>query len=275
MKHIDINQIKHLYYTEKKSLLEIANIFDCSPTHIQFQMDQHGLPRRDARKSKISLDITEIVRLYFEEQLPLLEVGKRMGVSVPTIQKRLREAGYTLRNRSEAARLRKGSQFTDTDESEMERLYAEEERSCQEIAERFNCSVITVQKKLKKRGVQLRTLKEARALRAKKEKSEVGKCTKVENFGSCKRDVGVPNASSNFTDGQTLQTCKRSSETYTPPKRLGKVFAPIPLLPPEQVTPERILQLFKEDNLLIDDIAIICSLSRVEIYNILQENGGI
>ena len=29
---------------------------------------------------KIVLDLTEIVRLYFEQQLSLFEVGKRMGV---------------------------------------------------------------------------------------------------------------------------------------------------------------------------------------------------
>ena len=30
MRNIDINQIKHLYYHEKKSGYEIAEIFDCS-----------------------------------------------------------------------------------------------------------------------------------------------------------------------------------------------------------------------------------------------------
>ena len=46
----------------------------------------------------------------------------------------------------------------------------------------------------------------------------------------------------------------------------------VPDLPPEQVTPERIHQLRNEENLTIDVIAGRCSLSNLEVYNILQEN---
>ena len=46
----------------------------------------------------------------------------------------------------------------------------------------------------------------------------------------------------------------------------------VPLLTPEQVTPERILQLRNEENLTIDVIAGRCSLSNLQVYNILQEN---
>lgn len=287
MKNIDINQIEHLYYHEKKSGYEIAAIFGCSVGTIYNKMRQHNLPLRSiseanknqhAQKPRVDLDLTEVARLYFEERLSMICIGERMGVSDTTIRGQLLKAGYTLRDPYEIAHLRvRSSKFTEADVAEMVRLYSEEELSLKKVAERCNCTPVTVGNKLRERGVRLRTSGEARALRQKKKKE--GKksvnCSKVGKLGSGKSDVGVPNASSNFTDSQTLQTRKRSSETYTPPKRLGKVFEPIPLLSPEEVTPERILQLRMEDELTLDDIAAVCSLSTVDVYTILMENGSL
>lgn len=286
MKNIDIDQIKHLYYREKKSSYKIAKILGCSVSTIQNRMKQHNLPLRsiaEARKYRngrrspsADLDITEIARLYFDEQLSLAGVGERMGVSGTVIRGKLLNAGYTIRSRSEVKHRRgRPSRFTEADVSEMERLYFEEELSLEKVAKSFKCAPMTVRNKLEERGFQLRTVKGAQALyqKKKKEGKKSVKCSKVGKLGSCKSDVGVPNASSNSTDSQTLQTRKRSPETYTPPKRLGKVFEPIPLLSPEEVTVERILQLRTEDGLTVDDIAVVCSLSRVEVFNILMENG--
>lgn len=286
MKNIDIDQIKHLYYREKKSSYKIAKILGCSVSTIQNRMKQHDMPLRsiaEARKYRngrrspsADLDITEIARLYFDEQLSLAGVGERMGVSGTVIRGKLLNAGYTIRSRSEVKHRRgRPSRFTEADVSEMERLYFEEELSLEKVAKSFKCAPMTVRNKLEERGFQLRTVKGAQALyqKKKKEGKKSVKCSKVGKLGSCKSDVGVPNASSNSTDSQTLQTRKRSPETYTPPKRLGKVFEPIPLLSPEEVTPERIVQLYREDDLMIDDIAVVCSLSRVEVFNILKENG--
>ena len=198
---------------------------------------------------KKQLPITEIVKLYFEQQLTLLEIGKRMRVSGTTIRARLIEAGYSVRRRGKAQRKGFTGRFSDAEVAEMERLYCVELCACPEIASRFKCSAGTVRAKLIERGVQLRTYSEAYALRRKNQEETATPLRKE-------------------TNGKT-----RSPRTYTPPKRLGKVFDPIPLLPPEQVTPERILQLWQEDELTLDDIAAICSLSRVDIYNILEKAG--
>ena len=237
MKNVDIHQIKHLYYTEKKSATEIAEIFGCDPVVIYNHMKKNGMQRRpysEAQKIRyardgLNLDLTEIVRLYFEEHLSLEEVGDRLGVSDDTVRKRLLAAGYVPRKRGELRRLRTSS-FTDTDLAEMERLYCEEGQSSAEIASRYNCSDMVVRKYLKQHGVRLRTLKEAQTLRRKKE-------------------------------------IERKSVGETP-----LVAAP---LPPERVTPERILQLRHEENLTIDAIAARVSLTNLEVYTILQEAGGL
>ncbi|MDE0042661.1 MAG: hypothetical protein OXT74_11545 [Candidatus Poribacteria bacterium] len=246
MTNINIDQIKYLYYHEKKSVPEIAAIFGCSPAPIYARMQENGMQRRsysEAHKLRcaqnvLDLDLEEIVRLYFEERLTIADVGKRLGVSSYTVQKRLIAAGYKPRKKSPCKPRR--SRFTDGDISEMKRLYCEGKQSLAKIARQYDCADITVMTHLKRQGVQLRTLKEARALRRKK----------------------------------TEQKPEDKTRTHTPPKRLGKVFEPIPLLPEAEVTPERILQLYREDRLLIDDIAVVCSLSNVEVYNILKEAGG-
>ena len=288
MRNIDINQIKHLYHHEKKSGYEIAEIFDCSVGTIYNKMKQHGLPLRSiseahnnrfGRDPKVPLDITEIVRLYFEERLSLAGVGERMGASGTTIREKLLKAGHTLRTPYEIAHLGvRPSKFTEADVSEMERLYVQEELPLQKVAERFNCPAVTVGNKLKERGIRLRTAREAQALyyrkqegveKSVKEETQVEKCTKV---GKCTKVEETP--LSNFRTSE-LPNSQTSPETYTPPKRLGKVFEPIPLIPPEEVTLERILILRQGDDLTLDDIAAVCSLSRVEVFNILMKIGGL
>ena len=235
-KSIDMDQLKHLYYRQKKSAFEVAEIFGCSPAVIYGRMKKHGMQCRSHSESQkiryaqvgLNLDITEIVHLYFQERLTLVEVGTRLGVSSCSIRKRLIAAGYQMRKRgaagypyqSSGSRLR----FTDADLAEMERLYCELEWSSTEIASRYNCSGLTVREHLKQRGVRLRTTKEAQVLRRKRE-------------------------------------AERNSDSRR--------------LPPEQVTPERILQLRNEEHLTIDAIAGRCSLSNLQVYNILQEMGGI
>ena len=237
---IDINQLRHLYYNEKKSASEVAKILGCAPSVIYDHMKKNGLQRRSYSEAHklwcaqkvLKINLAEIVRLYFDEHLSLAKVGARLGVSQDTVRNRLLTAGYETRKRGESRHPRKprDSIFTDDDLAEMERLYCEAERSSAEIAWQFNCSDFTVRTHLKKRGVKLRTIKEAQALRRKKE--AIRKPTIAET-------------------------------------------SPVPTLPPKQVTPERILQLRNDENLTIDAIAGKCSLSNLEVFNILQENGGI
>ena len=236
MKDIDIKRVSHLYYHEKKSVYAIAEILGCTPTVIYGHMQKNGLQRRSYSEAHtirysqkhLKIDLAEIVRLYFEEQLPLIEVGTRLGVCHTTVRKCLVAAGYEIRKRGESRHPRKSrsSKFTDADLAEMERLYCQAEWASAEIAYRYDCCEMTVRAHLKRQGVRLRTPKEAQALRRKKEAAR----------------------------GTVAEICL------------------VPDLPPEQVTPERILQLRNEENLTIDVIAGRCSLSNLEVYNILQEN---
>ena len=214
-------------------------------------MKKNGLHRRsysEAHRMRysqkhITLNLAEIVRLYFEEELTLTEVGTRLGVCSDAVRKRLIAAGYQRRKAGESRHPRKsrGSNFTDADLAEMQRLYCQAEWSSGEIAYEYDCCEMTVRAHLKRHGVRLRTRKEAQALRRKKEKQV-----------ALRED----------RDRRTALEARRT---------VGKPCL-VPVLPPEQVTPERIEQLRNEENLTIDAIAERCSLSNLQVYNILQEN---
>ena len=258
MKNIDINQVAHLYYHEKKSVYEIAKIFGYrSPSPIYARMKENGLQRRSYSEAHtirysqkcLKIDLAEIVRLYFEEHLTLIEIGTRLGVCHTTVRKCLVAAGYEIRKRGESRHPQKSrsSKFTDADLAEMERLYCQVEWSSAEIAYRYDCCDLTVRAHLKRLGVRLRTPKEAQALRRKKEAARgtvAGICR-----GSTPSQVTPSENRASVCESQT-RFCSQT----------------------EQVTPERILQLRNEENLTIDVIAGRCSLSNLEVYNILQEN---
>lgn len=253
---IDIDQIKHLYYHEKKSAPQVAEILGCEPQVIYARMKKHGMQRRSyseahqLRGDQKDSDVNdaEIVRLYFEEHLSLKDVSEQLGITIYNVQKRLRDQGYKTRNKADSQRLGKlrPSKLIDVDRAEIERLYYEAGQSVREIAYQYNCAETAVRTYFKRQGIRFRTVKEAQTLRRNREKGR----------------KEVP------------KELKASPRTYTPPKRAGKVFDPYPVLSAEQVTPERILQLHSEEDLMIDDIAEICSLSTVEVYHILQEMRG-
>ncbi len=246
MKSIDIEELKRLYYDEEKSGYEIAEHFQTMPQVIYNHMEKHGLQRRPYAvaqklrhaKTGITLNINEIVRLYFDEELTLAEVGTRIGVSHATIQNRLLTAGYKCRTKGESRRLRpsnKGtSMFTTSDLTEIQRLYCEEEISSGDIAFQYDCCGATISNHLKRIGVQMRTVPEAQVLRRKKEQAQA--------------------------DDQHQRSVSRQLKQLQP-------------LSSAEVTPERVQQLRSKDNLTIDAIAEVCSLTNLEVYNILQEAG--
>ena len=122
--------------------------------------------------------------------------------------------------------------FTASELAEIGRLYSEEERSAHDIAFQYDCSDSTIRIHLKRIGVRMRTVPEAQALRRKKEEAK--------------------------TEDHHQTTISRQLKQ-------------LPALTSEQVTPERVQQLRDKNNLTIDAIAKVCSLSNLEVYNILQD----
>ena len=124
--------------------------------------------------------------------------------------------------------------FTASDLTEIKRLYCEEGRSSEEIANQYDCCGATIRNHLKRQGIQLRTHTESQELRRNHEQE---------------KELGRHQAS------------------------VSRQLKQLQPLSPEEVTPERVQQLRSKDNLTIDAIAEVCSLTNLEVYNILQEAG--
>ena len=244
MINIDIQELKRLYYDEQQSAYEIALNFQTTTTTIYGRMKQHGIKRRTyaeahklrhATKRGIILNIDEIVHLYFDKKLTLTEVGERMDVSHVTIKNRLSAAGYKCRNSGDSRHpcpsKKRSCMFTASDLTEIKRLYCEAEQSAHDIALQYDCSDSTIRNHLIRIGVQMRTPRESQELRRKKEEAK----TADQHEASISRQL----------------------------KQL-------PPLPPGEVTPARVIGLRNKDNLTIDAIAEVCSLTNLEVYNILQ-----
>ena len=241
MTSIDIQELKRLYYDEQMSGYEIAQHFQTTPLLIYDRMRKHGLQRRTAldgqklrfAKTKTIPNIDEIARLYFDEKLTLAEVGTRIGVCRDTVRKRLGAAGYKCRTKGESRhpRIKGACMFTASDLTEIQRLYCKAGLSADEIAGRYDCSSPTIRRHLKRQGVRLRTIPDAQALRRKHEQTKA--------------------------DDQHQRSVSRQLKELSP-------------LPLEEVTPARVLELRHKSNLTIDAIAEVCSLTNLEVYNILQ-----
>ena len=243
---IDIEELKRLYYDEQQSAYEIAQHFKTNHSTIYGRMKKHGLQRRSASdgqklryaETRIKLNINEIVRLYFEEELSLVEVGERVGVSSDTITKRLWAAGYKCRKRGwsrHPSKMKGSYMFTASDLTEIKRLYCEEGRSSEDIAFQYDCCGATIRNHLKRQV-----------------------------NPDCERPESRKNSAGNHEQEKELDQHQAS---------VSRQLKQLQPLSPEEVTPERVQQLRSKDNLTIDAIAEVCSLTNLEVYNILQEAG--
>jgi len=94
----------------------------------------------------------DLRQLYWAEQMTMAEVAHRLGVDRRLIGKRLKKFNIPVRTGSEASRLaiskgrHRGYEYKlkDVPESELRRLYWDEELSCADIAEKFGVESHTV-----------------------------------------------------------------------------------------------------------------------------------
>lgn len=238
MKKFDLKELKYLYYDKKMSGHAIAKLFKVTPTILYKRMADNQMPRRTYTEAhrlrhsgtKRHTKSAEVIRLYFDEKLSLQKVADRVGLTPPSVRRFILEAGLTPRKRNETSR--KGtSRFTPADRLEIKRLYCEEKLSCQEIAPKFESSSVAIQINLEKEGVARRSYAEAQ------------------------------------TNRQEKKLAKSRNQHQ---KSISKQLENLPELTPKEITPTRILNLRYEDNLTLDAIARLCSLTTVEIFNILE-----
>ena len=89
-----------------------------------------------------------LIKLYIEEQKSAAQIAEIIGCSRTTIQQRCRMYGIKLRPRSRRKKK--------IDKTVLRRLYVEEGKSTDEIAEILGCTNGTIGNRLKEFGIRIR-----------------------------------------------------------------------------------------------------------------------
>lgn len=105
--HKDESVLRYLYHDEGLSLREIGERFDKSRETIRHWMDKHDIERRGDRPRSLDLPEDEICQRYRDGE-SMGSIARSLGVTTPTIRKRLDARGVDRRTPAEATRAAKG-----------------------------------------------------------------------------------------------------------------------------------------------------------------------
>lgn len=138
--------LQRLFYQEGKLPREIAQIFSCTAATVRKRFREYGLPLQD--NTVRGLDEAQIQKLYVKEGKSLKEVANIIGCSHETVRKRCNQYGVKLRPI--------GSKIKGINKPLLDRLFVQEGKPLNTIAEMFSCSTATLRYRCKQYGIQLK-----------------------------------------------------------------------------------------------------------------------
>ena len=91
---LEASLLRRLYWDDGLSLRGIGRRLGVSQSCVLRNMRLHGIPRRPAKETaggipRLTVPLSELVRLYHEERLPLRLIGERLGCAGETVRMRL------------------------------------------------------------------------------------------------------------------------------------------------------------------------------------------
>jgi len=237
------------------------------------------------------VNIEVLKRLYYDEKLSVLKVSQRMGVPKHIIYAVMREHGLERRSKSEAQKLRDYQDQCPVSDTEIARLYYDEEKSTGTIAEELGVSQVVVRNRLIRAGYKLRSPKELRLLQiggralivfSESEKESIRElyCEEGHSLATIGFRFNVSphiikreliNMGVSLRTAQESQELRRKKEQESYERQMVEKVGLI--LEDSEVSKEKIIQLWQDEKLKIQEIALKCSLSTVEVYDILREVG--
>ena len=157
-------KVKDLYFVQKKSLGQLAKIFDTNIGVIQYFFKIYNIEKRpiyyrpfpsfkkqETEKAWKSID--NIKKLYTENSLTCDEIGDIYNVSRGTIIKFLKTIGIDRRRKI-------GRKYRDVDiwkkSDKIIDMYVNQNMSCVEISKRFCCANNTIKRLLIEKGIAVR-----------------------------------------------------------------------------------------------------------------------
>ncbi|MBN2230935.1 MAG: sigma-70 region 4 domain-containing protein, partial [Candidatus Thorarchaeota archaeon] len=259
----------------RKQIMELSEKYRISASEIIKWLRGEHVPvlikrtRNRTKKKSIEkakqgkIDVEEVHRLYFDEGLSMLEVGKHLGFkSTKAIQRIFKEQGWISRQG--------GSQRKDVSLYEIYRLYYDERKTLKEIAKIVEMDRHTIGSILKERGWETRRTAAIREMRVKEKsrntkiektvKTRTKQSEKIKPRG--KKTTKKKSEKTKSTEGSTKKQPKR----IVAPKKLKKKIG--------RIDPYDVYQLYIIGKSTLGETAEKLGLKTVRpIRRILKDNG--
>lgn len=172
----DKESLKKLYKAEKKSIYEIADELDVTPTTVSEWLAKHGIEARDSSDAQTRGEFPyknadKLRSLYHDEGMTLAEIGNKYGVEQSTVVRWFDNEGIERRTSSESRELRgthhrpikKGPH---TDQSWLREKYHDEKMTLREMADEAGlASEVTIMEWMDRFGIERRSKSAAFVLR--------------------------------------------------------------------------------------------------------------
>ena len=235
------------------------------------------------RKKKVRIE--DIKRLYFDEQLPLGEVAKRLETTDQIVRDAMDENGIKRRSASERQKLRFAQERVEIPIDEVLRLYFDEEERLNIIGKKYRRAPNYIKTMIEGAGHQIRNKSEAgcvsnrkrRILFTAEETDEIVRLYTVEKVSNVhladKFQVSTPVMrrflrSQNITLRSSAEQRKiqgagrRKPPELTAPETVEKLDA-------TEINKEKVHELRYVENKSLAEIAAMAGMSTVEVYSIL------
>lgn len=158
MREVTKEELANMYYHEGLKLREIGERLGCTKQWVAQLMEKHGLDRREGdpdapllidENPRLKQKLLEYIR---KTNLPQKKIAKRLEVDPSTIRRWANELDLDIDWRKRMAEQRK----VDLNIEEAKKLYWEEGKTLQEVADTMGCSAATVRKRFKENDIMIR-----------------------------------------------------------------------------------------------------------------------
>ena len=143
----DPELLRRLYWDEEKTCSEVAEELDCSTVSVERWLRRNGIETRDGSRGGGSpkdapwRDEETLRELYVDQELPMREVGEKLGCAISTVRSNLEKHGIERRPGCGQPQHRNAPW---RDEETLRRLYEDEGYTSTELAEKWDTTSVTV-----------------------------------------------------------------------------------------------------------------------------------
>ena len=155
--------LENMYLEKRLSSMKIGKVLGCDSSCVTRALESLSIPRRvhkEARLESIGLEDKAIIELmYVKEKKSAQEVGEYLGCSNSTVYNALPRLGIQKRCPYDTRAKHVGEESKVL----LESMYITKKKCVPEISEELNCSCTSVYNALRRHGIPIRSLPEARS----------------------------------------------------------------------------------------------------------------